>query len=165
MSHFRSANPTYIALIIPCNSSAVALAGVRTSRRAAAFGRPLLRSICRIDSKSESAQRDRFEICVGRARSRALEPYRFRLNRNRALSLCFERDLIRKPASTFRDHALTPSPDQSPSDESVSNAKTGVTGSSRPSPTWRLTTPYHRALVRAFLRRSAPRRPLLDRRR
>jgi len=35
-----------------------------------------------------------------------LEPYRFRLNRNRALSLCFERDLIRKPVSTFRDHAL-----------------------------------------------------------
>ena len=35
-----------------------------------------------------------------------LEPYRFRLNRNRALTLCFERDLIRKPVSTFRDHAL-----------------------------------------------------------
>ena len=35
-----------------------------------------------------------------------LEPYRFRWNRNPAPSLCFERDLIRKPISTLRDRAL-----------------------------------------------------------
>ena len=40
------------------------------------------------------------------ARRAPLEPYRFRLNRNRAPSLSFERDLIRKPGSDFRDHAL-----------------------------------------------------------